>query len=96
MNCAYFTTPGDIILYDGLLAVYKHSLDLIFYILAPPSENELMLSVALNAFNDALTMLMRGQIERRALMENLDLAFLCLEECIDDGCVVVTWCVRVC
>ena len=29
---------GDIILYDSHLAVYKHSLDLIFYIIGDPSE----------------------------------------------------------
>ncbi|KAH7105740.1 coatomer protein [Auriculariales sp. MPI-PUGE-AT-0066] len=81
---------GDIILYDGLLAVYKHSLDLIFYFLAPPAENELMLQVALNAFSDALSLLMRGQVEKRALLESLDLAFLCLEECIDDGIIMET------
>jgi hypothetical protein len=36
---------ADIILYDGHLAVYKHSLDLIFYIIGAASENELMLHV---------------------------------------------------
>jgi hypothetical protein len=71
--------------------VYKHSLDLIFYYIASPTENELMLHVALTAFTDALSLLMRGQLERRALMESLDLAFLCLEESIDDGLVLLTW-----
>ncbi|KZV79532.1 hypothetical protein EXIGLDRAFT_631762, partial [Exidia glandulosa HHB12029] len=81
---------GDIILYDGLLAVYKHSLDLIFYVLAPPAENELMLNVALTAYMDGLSLLLRGQVERRALMDNLDLALLCLDETIDDGIIVET------
>ncbi|KZV66469.1 coatomer protein [Peniophora sp. CONT] len=81
---------GDIILYDGHLAVYKHSLDLIFYILGGASENELMLQAALSAFSDAVHMLLRNQVEKRALLENLDLVVLCLDETIDDGVIVET------
>lgn len=76
---------GDIILYDGRLAVYKHSLDLIFYIIGNADENELMLSAALNAFSDAVHLLLRNQVEKRALLENLDLVLLCLDETIDEG-----------
>ena len=81
---------GDIILYDSHLAVYKHSLDLIFYIIGDPSENELMLHSALVAFSDAVHMLLRNQVEKRGVLENLDLVLLCLDETIDDGCVSLT------
>jgi coatomer subunit zeta len=76
---------GDIILYDGHLAVYKHSLDLIFYMLGGSLENELMLHSALSAFMDALHQLLRNQVEKRAMLENLDCVMLCLDETIDDG-----------
>ena len=79
---------GDIILYDGRLAVYKHSLDLIFYLIANQDENELMISTALSAFSDAVHMLLRNQVEKRAVLENLDLVLLCLDETIDDGYVI--------
>ena len=78
---------GDIILYDGRLAVYKHSLDLIFYLIANQDENELMISTALSAFSDAVHMLLRNQVEKRAVLENLDLVLLCLDETIDEGYV---------
>lgn len=81
---------GDIILYDGSLAVYKHSLDLIFYLLAEPEENELMVHAALTAFADALHILLRGQVEKRGVLESLDLVLLCLDETIDDGVIVET------
>ncbi|KAF9028566.1 coatomer protein [Hymenopellis radicata] len=81
---------GDIILYDGRLVVYKHSLDLILYFIAGPSENELMLSTALNSFADALSLLLRNQLEKRAVLENLDMVLLCLDETIDDGIIVDT------
>ena len=79
---------GDIILYDGHLAVYKHSLDLIFYMLGGPLENELMLYSALTAFMDAVHLLLRNQVEKRAVLENLDCVILCLDETIDDGYVL--------
>ncbi|KAH9922584.1 coatomer protein [Amylocystis lapponica] len=81
---------GDIILYDSHLAVYKHSLDLIFYLIGHPSENELMLHSALVAFSDAVHMLLRNQVEKRGVLENLDLVLLCLDETIDDGVIVET------
>jgi hypothetical protein len=98
-------SEADIILYDGHLAVYKHSLDLIFYMIGAASENELMLHVrlilcsrmfqcliicvqsALSAFSDAVSMLLRNQVEKRALLENLDLVLLALDETIDEGYV---------
>lgn len=67
--------------------MYKHSLDLIFYITGPSTENELMLQAALTAFFDAVSMLLRGSVEKRAVLENLDIVLLCLDETIDDGCV---------
>ena len=79
---------GDIILYDSHLAVYKHSLDLILYFIAGPTENDLMISAALTSLTDALTMLLRNSLEKRGVLENLDLVLLCLDETIDDGLVL--------
>jgi hypothetical protein len=81
---------GEIILYDSHLAVYKHSLDLILYFIAGPDENELMLSAALSAFVDSLQLLLRNQVEKRGVLENLDLVVLCLDETVDDGIIVDT------
>ena len=78
---------GDVIIYESRLVVYKHSLDLIFYILGAALENELMLLAALSAFHDAVLFLLRNQLEKRTLLENLDIVLLCLDETIDDGCV---------
>ncbi|KAF8911570.1 coatomer protein [Gymnopilus junonius] len=81
---------GDIILYDSHLVVYKHSLDLILYFVAGSTENELMLYSALSSLTDALTMLLRNSLEKRGVLENLDLVLLCLDETIDDGIIVDT------
>jgi len=81
---------GDVILYESHLALFKHSLDLIFYIIGSSTENELMLVAALNAFSDALSMLLRNQVEKRSVLENLDMVLLCLDETIDDGVIIET------
>ena len=74
---------------DSHLVVYKHSLDLILYFLAGPTENEIMLYSTLTSLTDALTMLLRNSLEKRGVLENLDLVLLCLDETIDDGCVAL-------
>jgi hypothetical protein len=65
--------------------LYKHSLDLISYIIGPATENELMLNSALQVFFDAVSLLLRNQVEKRSVLENLDMVLLCLDEVIDDG-----------
>ena len=89
--CTHICITGDIILYDSHLAVYKHSLDLIFYIIGDPAEHELMLHSALVAFSDAVHLLLRNQVEKRGVLENLDLVLLCLDETIDDGYVLPSY-----
>lgn len=46
-----------------------------------------MLLGVLNAFYDAVSLLLRHQVEKRAILENLDLVVLALDETIDNGCV---------
>ena len=53
-----------------------------------------MISTALSAFSDAVHMLLRNQVEKRAVLENLDLVLLCLDETIDEGCVTKSRSVR--
>ena len=46
-----------------------------------------MINIALSAFADALHILPRNQVEKRAALENLDVILLCLDEMIDEGYV---------
>lgn len=77
---------GDIILFDGHLVLFKASLDCILYIVGPASENELMLSGLLSSLYDSISLLLHsGQMDKRAVLENLDLVSLAVDETIDDG-----------
>ena len=82
-----FASAGDILLYDSHLVLFRSSLDVTFYVIGPGDENPLMLSGLMSAIFDSVSLLLRGQIEKRAILENLDLVTLAVDECVDDGCV---------
>ncbi|KAJ9108844.1 hypothetical protein QFC21_000164 [Naganishia friedmannii] len=68
------------------VVISRTSTDLNFHIVGPlASSNEPMLSLALTAFHDAVSLLLRGQVEKRAVLEGLDMVLLAADECIDDG-----------
>ena len=76
---------GEILVFEGQLILWKQSLDATFYLIGRLDENELMLSSGLQAFYDAVNLLLKHQVEKRSLLENLDLVSLALNETIDDG-----------
>ncbi|KAF9160393.1 Golgi-to-ER vesicle coat component [Actinomortierella ambigua] len=81
---------GEIIMFDNQVVLYRFHEDVFFYIVGMPEENEAMLLVILNAFSDAVSMLLRHQISKRIILENLDLVVLALDETIDEGIVLET------
>jgi len=48
-----------------------------------------MLQGVLTAFHDAVSLLLRHQVEKRAILENLDLVVLALDETVDNGSVLL-------
>lgn len=85
---ASVSSPGatEIQLLDSHLLLSKSSLDVHLVVVAPAEENELMISSVLSNLWEAIGMLLNGQaIEKRALLENLDLVTLAVDEAIDDG-----------
>ncbi|KAI8615012.1 coatomer protein-like protein complex, subunit zeta 1 [Chytriomyces sp. MP71] len=79
---------SDIVLLDNQVVVYKNSHDAFIYFVGTMDENELILSAVLQAFYEALSMLLNGQVEKRAILESADLVFLALDETIDDGIIL--------
>ncbi|KAJ3298261.1 snare-like protein [Rhizoclosmatium globosum] len=79
---------SEIVLLDNQVIVYKNSHDVFIYFVGTMDENELILSSALQSFYEALSMLLAGQVEKRAILENADLVFLALDETIDDGIIL--------
>ncbi|KAJ3019337.1 UNVERIFIED_CONTAM: Coatomer subunit zeta-1 [Siphonaria sp. JEL0065] len=79
---------SEIVLLDNQVIVYKNSHDVFIYFVGTMDENELILMSALQSFYEALSMLLGGQVEKRAILESADLVFLALDETIDDGIIL--------
>ncbi|KAD7479041.1 hypothetical protein E3N88_02177 [Mikania micrantha] len=53
-------------------------------------ENELIISTVLQGFFDAIGLLLRGNVDKKEALENLDLILLCLDEIVDGGIILET------
>ncbi|NXK15447.1 COPZ1 protein, partial [Herpetotheres cachinnans] len=96
-------TDSEIALLEGLTVVYKSSIDLYFYVIGSSHENELMLTAVLNCLFDSLSQMLRYDgsggstpgswgapmnVEKRALLENMEGLFLAVDEIVDGGVVL--------
>ena len=81
---------AEIALLDNHIVVYKFCADLHFFVTAKVDENEIIVATVLNAFFDAVSLLLRGMVEKRAALENLDLVLLTIDELIDGGIILET------
>uniref|UniRef100_A0A1I7SVV5 Coatomer subunit zeta n=2 Tax=Bursaphelenchus xylophilus TaxID=6326 RepID=A0A1I7SVV5_BURXY len=81
---------SEIILLDGLICVYRSNVDVFFYVIGSHQENELILVAVLNALYDAFSTILRRNVEKKAILDNMDLSMLVLDEICDDGVVLET------
>ncbi|EOA35797.1 hypothetical protein CARUB_v10021028mg [Capsella rubella] len=75
---------------ENNIIVYKFAQDLHFFVTGGEEENELILDSVLQGLFDAVTLLLRGNVDKREALDNLDLIFLCFDEIIDNGIVLET------
>ncbi|KAH7656891.1 Vesicle coat complex COPI zeta subunit protein [Dioscorea alata] len=83
-------SEAEIIMFDNHIVVYKFIQDLHFYVTGGDDENELILATVLQGFFDAVGLLLRNNVDKRAALDNLDLILLCLDEIVDGGIVLET------
>ncbi|XP_066111580.1 coatomer subunit zeta-2 isoform X1 [Saccopteryx bilineata] len=81
-------TDSEIAFFGGMTIVYKSSIDLFLYVVGASHENELMLMSVLTCLFEALNHVLRKNVERRWLLENMDGAFLVLDEIVDGGVIL--------
>jgi len=77
-------------MFDNVIVVYKFIGDLMFFVVGDAEDNELVLNIVLTALTEAIGILIRSGVERRTLLENLDLVLLVLDEIVDGGNVLET------
>ncbi|XP_010583976.1 PREDICTED: coatomer subunit zeta-2 [Haliaeetus leucocephalus] len=81
-------TGGEIACLEGLTVVYRSSVDLFFYVVGGCQENVLMLSAVLACLLDALSHLLRKEVEKRWLLDNMEGTFLVVDEIVDRGVIL--------
>ncbi|OMJ21374.1 Coatomer subunit zeta-1 [Smittium culicis] len=81
---------GEILLHENNLVLFNTVSDLNFCLVGVAEENELLLSSILNGFVDAVNILLRHNVDKRSVLDNLDLVLLALDETVDDGIALET------
>ncbi|XP_030552955.1 coatomer subunit zeta-1-like isoform X2 [Rhodamnia argentea] len=83
-------TEAEIAMIENNVVVYKFVQSLHFFVTGGEDENELILATVLQGFCDAVGLLLRGHVDRREALENLDLILMCLDEIVDGGIILET------
>ncbi|KAG8042702.1 hypothetical protein G9C98_005337 [Cotesia typhae] len=78
----------EIIMLDGLTCVYRSNVDLYFYVMGSSYENELILMTVLNCLYDSISQILRRNVEKRAVLDSLDIALLAMDEICDGGIIL--------
>ncbi|TGZ59051.1 hypothetical protein CRM22_009299 [Opisthorchis felineus] len=76
---------AEITLLDGATCVYRSSSDVYFYVIGDAAENELLLVSALNCLYDSVAQILKRCVEKKTVLDNLDLIFLVVDELCNDG-----------
>ncbi|XP_063677833.1 coatomer subunit zeta-1-like [Bolinopsis microptera] len=80
-----YQTDFEIIACQGLTVCYKSSVDLLFYVIGSSEENELILVSILTTFFDTVSLIVRKNVEKKAVFDKMDYIILAADELIDDG-----------
>ena len=80
------TDEADIVIFDGLITVFRGGRDCYLFVTGDQDENEIILVDVLNTLYSALSMLM--PVDRRSMMDKLDLVLLALDELVDGGVIL--------
>mmetsp|Transcript_14685 Transcript_14685/g.44122 ORF Transcript_14685/g.44122 Transcript_14685/m.44122 type:complete len:182 (+) Transcript_14685:103-648(+) len=83
-------TESDVLMVDDAIAIFRGGPDTLFFVLGDEDENEVFLAAVLDGLVDSLGSLLRGQIDRRTLLDNLALVLLTIDEICDSGVVLET------
>ncbi len=78
----FFSSIAEVLLLETEVIVFKSGSDCKFYVCGTSDENELILLSVLEAVYDAVYSLMKGQVEKRTMLDNLELILLTIDEAV--------------
>lgn len=76
---------AEVLLMDSEIAVFRNGSDCKFYLSGPAEENELILVGILDVIFETVSTLLRGQVDKRTMLDNLELVLLTIDESLDHG-----------
>ena len=78
------------LLYNDHLVLYISSSNIRIFLVASSSANELVMDEVLRALEGALTTLLKGNIDVRSIIDNVDYVLLTIDELCEDGIIFET------
>eukprot|EP00286_Rhodomonas_abbreviata_P000746 CAMPEP_0181288402 /NCGR_PEP_ID=MMETSP1101-20121128/312_1 /TAXON_ID=46948 /ORGANISM="Rhodomonas abbreviata, Strain Caron Lab Isolate" /LENGTH=190 /DNA_ID=CAMNT_0023392519 /DNA_START=36 /DNA_END=608 /DNA_ORIENTATION=+ len=78
-------TEAEVLLVDQEVVVFRSGIECKFFISGPVEENELILVGVLECVFDTISTLLKGQVDKRTMLENLELILLTIDEVLDHG-----------
>jgi len=81
-------SDADVIIFDSQIVIFRCGADTRFYIIGGEDENEIILDTVLAGLFTALNTLLRGQLESRNLLDNLETVMLAVDELVDGGIIL--------
>jgi len=76
---------AEITMINRLTCVYKSNVDLYFYVIGSSQENELILQSVLNCLYESVSLILRKNVEKKSMLENMDIMLLAFDEICDGG-----------
>eukprot|EP01083_Nonionella_stella_P289485 985073_1 len=80
----------DVLLFNDHLVLYISSSNVRIFLVASSSANELVVDEVLRALESALTTLLKGTIDTRGIIDNMDYVLLAIDELCEDGIIFET------
>lgn len=74
-------------MFGSHLVVYLSSMNVRIFVVASSSVNELVVDQVMRALEDALTSLLKGVIDTRGIIDNMDYVLLAIDELVDEGII---------
>lgn len=89
-NRAGQRSDAEILTFNEVTVLYKLVGDLVIYVTGSSDENEVLLFTVLSALSESLNILLRGAVEKKSVLENLDLVLIAIDEIVDEGIILET------
>lgn len=81
---------GNVMAWKKFSVVYKSNADLYFYVLGNESENMMLLDSVLLCVYGSISKVLRKQVDKQTLMNNIEMVMLIVDEAVDRGIVLET------